>query len=37
MKTLDATKLVFLDESGFKTSLSRFYGWAMRGIATRRR
>ena len=28
MGELDATKLVFIDESGFTTSLTRFYGWA---------
>jgi transposase len=28
MKSLDPKRLVFLDESGFKTSLCRFYGWA---------
>lgn len=32
MKSLDPSRLVFLDESGFKTSLSRFYGWAPIGI-----
>jgi transposase len=31
MRELDPTKLVFIDESGFKTSLSRHYGWAPRG------
>ncbi len=31
MPSLDPARLVFIDESGFKTSLSRFYGWATRG------
>lgn len=28
MKELDPEKLVFIDESGFKTAMHRFYGWA---------
>lgn len=31
MKDLDSTKLVFLDEAGFKTNMARAYGWAPRG------
>ena len=31
MPELDPTKLVFLDESGFKTNLTRRYGWAPSG------
>jgi transposase len=32
MSSLDPTKLVFLDESGFATNLARRYGWAPRGM-----
>lgn len=31
MKSLDPTKLVFIDESGFKTNMTRTYGWAPLG------
>jgi transposase len=31
MLDLDVTKLVFIDESGFKTNINRHYGWAPRG------
>lgn len=32
MLDLDVTKLVFIDESGFSTSINRAYGWAPVGI-----
>ena len=31
MSSLPADKLVFVDESGAKTNMTRFYGWAPRG------